>query len=191
MSNKKFSRKDFFSQLSFSINSFANEAFKEELDKIANLFPDIIRPPGASEESKFQTLCTRCGACIRACKYLALQKTLSHNVFNIDTPSLNVGSSYCRFCEDAPCINACETGALSFENYKKSIGLAVIYGSKCIRKDGVDCKNCMSKCDSVENAIKITDSEKCSTIPIVNNEACSGCGACATVCPADAITITS
>ncbi len=74
----------------------------------------LIRPPGALLEAAFLLACTRCDACILACPFTAILRAPTNAGVAIATPYLDVVAHQpCRLCEDLPCIESCETGALT------------------------------------------------------------------------------
>lgn len=193
MSKKDLTRKDFFINLSINLKSFINDIFPDHLESIQANFPELIRPPGAIKESDFQTSCIRCGECVVACPFFAIQRTIMCSPFDTNTPSLKSGTSYCRFCNDFPCINACKSGALTLKPTSNSsttkIGTAVINIQNCLRFNNIECKSCIAKCADIKEAITLI-SIKSKRLPHVNASLCSGCGGCLVVCPAnDAIVL--
>lgn len=184
MSNKdKVTRQAFFKDYILDLLGGIDEAFGAELSDFAESFPELVRPPGACHEKEFIEKCLRCGACVKACPFFALTPVLQANVFDRGTPTLRVGQAYCRFCENFPCINACTSGALDLTNLsgQQRIATARIIAENCLRSNGTDCTECVKKCQSIAVAICLPESSK---IPEISQEKCSGCGACAAVCPA-------
>lgn len=178
--NERVSRKNFFSKILKDFGIFIEEIFGDSLDQFQKKFPMLIRPPGALLESKFTKLCSRCGECIKACPYIALQPVINASEFDRGTPCLRVGTSYCRFCADFPCINACQTGALILKEGPRKIGTAVPQRSKCLRVQDVGCDACKKICDKTFKAISFAGKNQ---EPAIDKNVCSGCGACLVVCP--------
>lgn len=177
---KKFSRKNFFKSIVDGFASFVDEIMGDELDDFQKKFPDLIRPPGVVHEDNFLKLCIKCGKCIRACPFLALQPVIHANEFDRGTPCLRVGTSFCRFCEGFPCIEACPTGALTKDGNCKKIATAEAIKEKCLRSNGIDCTACEQICARTWKAISYNLHNQ---PPTINNRICTGCGACITVCP--------
>ena len=181
---KKVTRNEFFRNYFLDLFGVVDEAFGDKLSDFAEKFPELIRPPGACSEKEFIEKCSRCGACVKACPFFALTPVLLANEFDRGTPALRVGQSYCRFCENFPCVNACKSGALNLLNSAslQKIATARIVKANCLRSAGTDCSACSKKCELLgDAAISITAD---STTPVIDPEKCSGCGACITVCPA-------
>ena len=112
----------------------------------------------------------------------------------------------CDFCED--CLNVCETHALKKfptttitkqrEEHSESIAendsdaflppwhiKANIDLKNCLSMNGTICRSCGEACD--DEAIKFNLKLGGIAEPILNQENCTGCGACFSVCPVQVI----
>lgn len=144
----------------------------------------LIRPPGALPESKFVSVCTGCGECLKVCPNNALQSTfLEAGLAGLYTPRLipRIGycEEHCNFCGQV-----CPTEAilpLSVEEKQKiQIGVAKIDKTRCIAyEDGKICLVCNEQC----SYLAIIGDEK--KRPVVKEEICTGCGICENKCPVD------
>jgi ferredoxin-type protein NapG len=144
--------------------------------EIQSPFPyGLPRPPGAV--SDFQKKCTQCGDCIIACPYGALFHTSTGPVLD---PNLEA----CRLCEDYPCIESCDDGALLplKKNTLPGFGVAVIDENACLNGPGKkQCKLCVDSCP-VDGLTNLKGK-----MPDV--EFCVGCGICISECPTGAIVV--
>lgn len=105
-------RKDFikkgFSLLAGSLLDLAQD-ITGVIDPLESFAKTKQRPPGAlANEKAFLEKCTGCDKCMAACPY---------NVITIDDlekrdPFIEQEVQPCRWCEDTPCIKACDSGAL-------------------------------------------------------------------------------
>ncbi len=145
-----------------------------------------IRPPGAVNENLFVGLCTRCGNCLRACRYRILHFDFgSSGLAGLGTPAIQITPGYCNeWCND--CTQVCPVGAiqpLTLEAKRNvAIGTAVVEKSRCIAwRDGQSCMVCQEFCPY--NAIRAVESGG-ANCPVVDDEMCRGCGACESQCPA-------
>ncbi len=163
---------------------------RENLDPEAPLKGKKIfpRPPGALQSAaKFNKACTRCNDCIIACPHSIL-----FNLSPISGPVFDPEIFPCHLCEDWPCIEACETGALQplgSDTYPK-FGEAVLIEDNCLntpenrinrgaaKKRESYCKSCVTSCP-VEAVV--LNKEK---LPAFE-EYCTGCGLCVRACPVD------
>lgn len=147
----------------------------------------LIRPPGAATEDRFLELCSRCGACVKACPALVLRKAGPEFSGLEGSPILRPAKAPCLFCEGLPCAAACKTGALvqPAPGGRARIGLAAVDAALCYAGPGQPCDLCLKKCPVGPAAISV----KPGSPALANPAACNGCGLCAQVCPAGAITI--
>lgn len=153
----------------------------------------FIRPPGAKDETDFESRCIRCGKCIEACPYRAIH--VAKDIANIatGTPCLDVRAKACRMCEDFPCVAACPTGALRDVETRADVhmGTAVIDEDTCIALKGMRCEVCYRACPLIDEAITIDyraregDAIHAIFAPIIHEDACTGCGWCVERCVTD------
>jgi ferredoxin len=176
-------------------------------------FPRLIRPPGSLEERVFDSLCIRCGECMKVCVTNGLQPTmLEAGLSGIWTPRLIPLKGYCE--ENCNlCTLICPTGAIrpvEVKNKKKTpIGEARIDRKKCIAwAHGSKCLVCNEHCSygavyfkglndvlrfSLEKGIRAgcaageegyaMGSDPGIMVPFVDRKKCVGCGICENKCP--------
>ncbi len=137
----------------------------------------IHRPPGAVDEASFLAGCTRCNACITACPVGAIVHAPAKFRHAAGTPMIDVHHAACIMCEDTPCIAACEPRVLRAEQPLK-MGAAWIQNMACLAHTGSFCTVCSERCP-VSGAIEVVAGK-----PRILPDVCTGCGVCATVCPA-------
>ncbi|HEY9078374.1 MAG TPA: 4Fe-4S dicluster domain-containing protein [Anaerolineaceae bacterium] len=156
---------------------------------------NLIRPPGA-RTTDFESLCIRCGECIKVCPTQGLQPTLLEAGWqNALTPRLVPRLGQCSFNCNA-CGTVCPTGAIPFlsiaEKQQKPIGLARVDQSRCLPwAYDVPCIVCEEMCPLPDKAIRLheveTTNSQGETIllqrPYVVKEYCIGCGICEYKCP--------
>lgn len=148
--------------------------------------PGVVRPPGAVPEDCFTALCARCGNCMSACPYDILQPDVGGSgVLGFLTPVADFTERYCsEWCRD--CTAVCPTGALqplSLEvKQERPMGRAVIDHEHCIAwTDGEHCMVCQEFCPYLAVESVESNGVPC---PVVDEDACRGCGACESQCPA-------
>lgn len=148
--------------------------------------PRVIRPPGSVPDPQFQVLCARCGNCVRVCPAGIVRPDLGASGWSgLMTPRLILDHSYCSpWCH--ACTRVCPTGAirrLSEEDKQRwIIGKAQVHRDRCLAwAHGRLCMVCQEFCHY--HAIReIRRGEV--PCPVVRQEACRGCGACQSHCPA-------
>ncbi|ACM92842.1 periplasmic nitrate reductase, NapG subunit [Nautilia profundicola AmH] len=169
-----------------------------------------LRPPGALKEDEFLKTCIRCGLCVEACKnrdnkvvidgneIITLKLGAPGDKVPIGTPYFIARTGPCFMCDDIPCMYACPTGALTPDECKNDkgevaidyakMGVAVIDPSSCIAFWGLQCTACYRACPELDKAITIEWKQNKRTgkhayrIPVVHEEACTGCGMCEQAC---------
>lgn len=137
--------------------------------------PVYIRPPGAAA-SRFYELCTECDACHTQCP---------EDIIAVDTngrPFLDFSKGECTFCGD--CIAACPTDALNRERLANWPWQAQI-DTSCWSMNAITCRMCQDTCG--ESAIRFKLRTGGCADPVIDLSQCTGCGACASVCPANAV----
>ena len=157
---------------------------------------EFIRPPGALDEDKFLSACTRCGICVRDCPYgiLKLAELGSDNPAT-GTPYFIARTGPCEMCEDIPCIPNCPTGALDHsltDIEKAKMGLAVVIDQEsCVAFLGLRCEVCYNVCPVRGKALTLElrpnkrSGRHALFIPEVHSEYCTGCGLCEKACILD------
>lgn len=163
--------------------------------------PFILRPPGALKEDDFQAQCIKCGLCVEACPYDALELAVPGDNKPIGMPYYVPRQTPCYLCEDIPCVASCPTGSLDKKsvsetvegkekwNIKKSrMGVAIVDTENCIAFWGIQCDACYRACPLLDEAITLDFEHNERTgkhaflKPSVHKEVCTGCGLCEHAC---------
>jgi ferredoxin-type protein NapF len=137
----------------------------------------VHRPPGAVDEVTFLAGCTRCNECVAACPVGAIVHAPARFREAAGTPMIDPSGSACVMCEDTPCITACKPGVLRADQPRK-MGVAYIQTMACLAHTGSFCSVCSERCP-VPGAIEVSAGK-----PRIREDVCTGCGVCASVCPA-------
>lgn len=136
---------------------------------------DVITPPG-SGIADFYDLCSRCDECGAACP---------EEIIKADEdgwPVLQLSEASCTFCGD--CARACPTGALDPLRVQDWPWRARVR-TNCLSMNGISCRVCQDACE--HSAIRFKLQLGGRSDPVLDTDACSGCGACVGACPADAV----
>ena len=175
--SESISRKDFLKGI---FGFFRVEA--EQNSKDENPQKDFyLLPPGAGDRESFLQTCRKSYQCVSVCPHEAIE-VYRENAQDerYGYPVINPRRQACYFCEDFPCIAACENGALSMERKDRPLGIAIIDQNVCFAYRGVFCPACVVKCPLSGKAIAMSDNK-----PVVNEDDCTGCGICVQVCPTE------
>ena len=138
--------------------------------------PAPFRPPGAIAEKDFLSLCVPCGDCANACV---------HDVIDHDKagrPVMNFAQAACVFCGD--CIRSCTSSALK-ERSARPWNVVAQIDQGCLSQNGITCRTCADHCD--EQAISFKLMTRGCSQPIIDDDQCTGCGACVRICPNNSI----
>lgn len=137
-----------------------------------------IRPPW-TDSATFTDLCTRCDACIGACPARVLLR--GDGGFPEFDPKAD--ATACTFC--GACADACSEGLFDRQCTPPLEALAAISTDACLPKVGIHCECCRDACD--QNALRFRPKLGGPPSPVLDAERCTGCGACLSVCPNNAI----
>ena len=138
---------------------------------------DAIRPPGALLAVEFIDRCSRCNDCATACPEQIIVRG------DGGFPELNFNSAGCTGCLE--CVAACQDQALLASLAQQPIGQVTI-ADNCLAKNSVTCQSCKDACDRDAIQFPIT---RATPEPMLNVDACNGCGDCVSVCPVNSIVI--
>ncbi len=142
-----------------------------------------LRPPGAQDEDTLIGGCIRCGKCREICPQRAIGVAhIEDGVLNARTPLMDFKSGYCNFCQDVEggplCAQVCPTRAIQQVQDTSTvvIGKAELNRDWCLAARGMGCHECVDHCPY--NAMSIGED----AVPVVDFDACNGCGACERYC---------
>lgn len=135
-----------------------------------------VRPPWSSEPS-IRNACTSCGACIRKCPEAILRAGPA------GTPIVDFSLGACTFCK--ACVDACPEPV--FDLAAAPWNLTSEIGSSCLLNAGVSCRSCTDACDT--SALRFDLRAGKAGKIVVEEKACTGCGACLATCPVGAIAL--
>lgn len=136
-----------------------------------------VRPPWALAEDDFVARCTRCGDCLGACPTGIIEKGRG------GFPLVSFAAGECTFC--GKCVEVCKPAALVRAEGKAPWSIRARIGEACLALQGVVCRSCGDRCEP--RAIRFRLAPRGVARPELDSGACTGCGACVAVCPADAI----
>lgn len=135
-----------------------------------------VCPPGVTLEGL--AACTGCGRCVDACPTHII--SLAGN-----RPSLDFSVGECTFCND--CRSACPEPVFPADVTRFVHVVAI--ADHCLAKNNVACQSCRDGCP--ELAIRFRPRIGGPFLPVVDEDACSGCGACVGTCPVGAVHVSA
>ena len=157
-------------------------------DKVKPERQTPLPPPGSLSFEHFAKHCTGCQLCVSECPNEVLRP--SGDLMHLMLPEMSYERGHCR-PECTRCSEVCPAGAIKpigqDEKSSIQIGHAVWIKKNCVvLTDEVECGNCARHCPSgaIEMMPMDENNEESPMIPVINEAACIGCGACEYVCPA-------
>ncbi|WP_420566394.1 ferredoxin-type protein NapF [Thalassobaculum sp.] len=142
--------------------------------------PEPLRPPW-TDTGRLLDACTRCGDCLPACP----EQILVAGDGGFPEVDFGAGSGECTFC--GACALACPAEVFVSDRKPAWNVRAVISKERCLAVAGVHCEACRDACG--EAAVRFRPRLGGPPRPELDPDRCTGCGACAGPCPADAITL--
>lgn len=139
--------------------------------------PAPLRPPYARNDRVLEG-CTRCGACAAACPEGIIVAG------DGGYPEVSFQAGECTFCGD--CAGACPVSVFDLSQ-ESPWSQAAHIADTCFARMGIVCQSCRDAC--LTGAIIFTATRGRPSQPHVNTDACTGCGACVSPCPAGAVTV--
>lgn len=136
------------------------------------------RPPWSLSEDQFVDQCERCDKCIKACEESILVRG------DGGFPEINFSLGECTFCE--ACVNQCPSDALNKAQVETPFSHTLSITDDCFSKKGIVCQTCKDECET--RAIKLVW-HSAIPVPEIDQDACTGCGACISVCPNSSISL--
>ncbi len=141
-----------------------------------------LRPPWSAEQGNFDALCNSSGRCISACPEGILARDED------GLPFVDFSAGACTFC--GRCVDVCPSGALHLAHaapISRPWTAFAEVGADCLGGRGVICRTCQEHC--ALEAIRFDTALGAGGRPAITNTACTGCGACVSVCPVGAIAV--
>jgi ferredoxin-type protein NapF len=139
---------------------------------------NALRPPWVKTDIEFTDICTRCDNCIKACETSIIKRG------DGGFPEVDFTLGECTFCQK--CVTACEEPLFDTEQHVPWLIVANIKQT-CLTYNGVWCQSCKDACDP--RAISFVMAVGQVPKPIIDTSACTGCGACVSPCPSNAIAL--
>ncbi len=136
--------------------------------------PTRPRIPWARKD--FSDRCERCDDCIRACEEGILRRG------DGGFPEVDFRLGGCSFC--AACAKSCSHQAFE-PRPSRPWRLRIAFRDSCLSANGVTCRACGDQCDEQAICFRLQTGGRAA--PILDEQNCTGCGACIKPCPTDSI----
>ncbi|GAD79915.1 iron-sulfur protein NapF [Vibrio ezurae NBRC 102218] len=137
------------------------------------------RLPWAKIDAEFINGCTQCGQCLQACEANIIIKGSG------GFPSIDFNKGECTFCQK--CVQACPENIFR-STEEPAWNITAKINETCLASQNVECRTCTDECEL--SAIQFTFSVGHVPQPKLDSQLCNGCGACLSVCPVTAISMT-
>ncbi|MGF1685987.1 ferredoxin-type protein NapF [Photobacterium japonica] len=140
--------------------------------------PDFPRLPWVVDEDTFTDHCTRCNQCVSHCETQIITKG------DGGFPTVDFQRGECTFCYR--CADACPE-PLFRPQAESPWDMVAAISTECLAQKNVECRSCGDMCETQAIGFKLQVGGVAT--PIIEADACTGCGACVAVCPTSAITL--
>ncbi len=141
-------------------------------------YSEDIRLPWLKSVALFYNNCTQCNECIQACPESIIKTDGGY-------PYIDFKFGECTFC--GKCAQACpQTLFYAHTNHRPWTFIAKVKQA-CLSLHQVSCRSCQDSC--AYRAIKFELKPGLIPQPEINDQLCTGCGACVSPCPSFAIEI--
>ncbi|WP_163933534.1 ferredoxin-type protein NapF [Paraferrimonas sp. SM1919] len=134
--------------------------------------------PWIKNLDNFCSQCSQCGECISACPQNIIVKG------DGGFPSIDFRLGECDFCYK--CAGACPDNLFNPQDSSPWQQKASI-NKLCLLENGVECRSCGDSCPEMAITFKLQIGRPAKAE--INQQACSGCGACVADCPTSAVEI--
>jgi len=140
------------------------------------------RPPALPAALQWENPCEYCHhPCLAACDPGVIRLHPEDHVLR-GLPYLSFEQGGCTFCR--ACVEVCPLKPEEDADATAgAIGLARLQQDACMAWNGVICMSCEFAC--THRAIRMRSQRQ----PVIDDERCTGCGFCVSVCPSDAISV--
>ncbi|MCL1144034.1 ferredoxin-type protein NapF [Shewanella gaetbuli] len=137
---------------------------------------NVLRPPWVKQDIEFTDICTRCDKCIQVCE--------THIIKRGDGgfPEVDFSIDECTFCQK--CSDICPEPVFD-KAQDTPWQVKANIKDNCLTHNGIWCQSCKDACDP--RAITFTMAVGQVPKPQIDINSCTGCGACVSPCPNDAI----
>ncbi len=127
---------------------------------------------------RFVDDCTRCGECLAVCP----EKIIVTSAGGF--PSIDFAKGECTFC--GACADSCPE-SLFDRSLAQPWKFKALISDNCLAKRHIMCRSCEDAC--TQKAMEFHPAPGRLAAPEINIASCTGCGACVSVCPENAISI--
>ncbi len=136
-----------------------------------------IRPPW-SDEASVRAHCTGCKACVEACPETILLMDRAGK------PKVEFDGRECTFCRK--CAESCGEPVFDLTR-SRPWDLKATIAAGCLQEHGISCQLCRDACPV--SAIRVDLDKRPFGRLKIEEAACTGCGACLSVCPQEVLSL--
>ncbi|WP_019616679.1 ferredoxin-type protein NapF [Psychromonas ossibalaenae] len=133
-------------------------------------------PPWIEDAQGFINNCSKCADCISVCPEKILKKG------DGGYPQIDFNLGECSFC--GKCADSCNEQIFT-DTAQTPWNKKAQISTQCLAAENIYCRSCGESCESLALTFKIG----INAVPQINTELCTGCGACVSPCPTQAIEI--